>query len=187
MGSTITNPFISTMVRLKHRYILFDILYPPVSEPRTGTQRAKFSTFCDNPKDTLLALHAPSPASINPKTIVNILKNAVHEHFGEISAGGVGQSIIVKYFSNKTSTGIIRCSRQDFQQVMAAIALVTKLDNYDAVMRCVHVSGTIKKCEQYSIRRNKQLIIDLGRDKEMESGLNEFVAMFKKDEGEDDD
>lgn len=175
------------MVRLKHRYILFDILYPPVSIPRTGTQKEKFRDFCESPKDTLLALHASSPASINSKTIANILKNVVHDHFGEISAGGVGLLIIVKYFSNKTSTGIIRCNRQDFEQVMAAIALVTKVDAYDVVMRCVHVSGTIKKCEQFSIRRNKQLIIDLGRDKEMESGLNEFVAMFKKDEVDEDE
>ncbi|KAK8439216.1 RNA-binding protein pop5 [Candidozyma auris] len=174
------------MVRLKHRYILFDILYPPVSDPRTGTQREKFSTFCNNPKDTLLTLHAPSPASINSKSIANILRNAVAEHYGEIAAGGVGNSIIVKYFSNKTSTGIIRCSRQDFQQVMAAIALVTKVDNYDALMRCVHVSGTIRKCEQFSIRRNKSLIIQLGRDNEMVNGLNEFVEMFK-DSGKDSD
>lgn len=176
------------MVRLKHRYILFDILYPPVSIPRNGTQKKKFSTFCEDPKETLLSLHASSPTSINSKVIVNILRNAVQEHFGELSAGGVGLSIIVKYFSNKTSTGIIRCNRQDFQKVMAAIALVTKVDNYDAVMRCVHVSGTIKKCEQFSIRRNKELIIQLGMNEEMKSGLDELVAMFKNDgeEAEED-
>lgn len=166
------------MVRLKHRYILFEILYPPPSDPRTGPQREKFVAFSNSPKETLLSLHEASPTSISQKSIASLLKRVVEDHFGELGSGTVGLLIIVKYFSSKTSTGIIRCSRQNFQQVMAAIALVTKVDNYDAVMRCVHVSGTIKKCEQFSVRRNKKLIIQLGQDKTMEKNLDELISFF---------
>lgn len=176
------------MVRLKHRYILFDILYPPVAHPTTSLQREKCARFSQSPKDCLLSLHSTSPASINPRTIVNLLRDVIEDHFGDLAAGTIGLLIIVKYFSNKTSTGIIRCNRQNFHQVMAALALVTKLDSYDVVMRCVHVSGTIRKCEQFSIQNNKKLIAEMGQDKNAREGLDEFISMFSNDndeEGED--
>ena len=172
------------MVRLKHRYILFDILYPPPSDPRTGSQREKFLTFSDSPKQTLLSLHQVSPLSISARSISSLLKKVIETHYGELGSGTVGLLIIVKYFSNKTSTGIIRCSRLNFQQVVAALALVTKVDNYDAVMRCVHVSATIRKCEEYSIKRNRELIVKLGQDKTMQNDLQDFIAMFSNDREE---
>lgn len=175
------------MVRLKHRYILFDILYPPTSDPRTGTQREKFENFSSSPKASLLSLHGTSPSSINLRSIANLIKSAIEDHFGDFGGGTVGLLIIVKYFSNKTSTGIIRCSRNNFHQVMAALALVTKVDNFDVVMRCVHVSGTIRKCEQFSIRRNQQLIIDMGQEKSMQSKMDELTAMFQDDQGHSDE
>ena len=55
-------------------------------------------------------------------------------------------------------------------------------------MRCVHVSGTIRKCEQFSIQNNKKLIAEMGQDKNAREGLDEFISMFSNDndeEGED--
>lgn len=175
------------MVRLKHRYILFDVLYPPTSDPRTGQQREKFANFSKSPKDCLLSLHGTSASSINARSIASLLKDVIEDHFGDFGGGTVGLLIIVKYFSNKTSTGIIRCSRTNFHQVMAALALVTKLDNYDVVMRCVHVSGTIRKCEEFSIKRNRQLIVDLGQEKSMQSSMDELILMFGDDQGPSDE
>lgn len=175
------------MVRLKHRYILFDILYPPPSAPRTGLEREKFLNFSTSSKDCLLSLHETSPSTINLRSIASQLKKVIEDHFGDFGGGTVGLLIIVKYFSNKTSTGIIRCSRNNFHQVMAALALVTKLGNSEVVMRCVHVSGTIKKCEHFSIRRNQQLIIDMGQEKSMQSKMDELTAMFGDDKDKFDE
>lgn len=175
------------MVRLKHRYILFDVVYPPVSDPRTSGQREKMATFSKSPKQALLNMHGQSPASVNSKSIAMMLRRAVDDHFGAIIGAGCGQLIIVKYFSNKTSTGIIRCNRGNFQYIMAAMAMITKVDNYNAIMRCVHVSGTIKKCEKFSIRRNRQLIIEMGQDKEMKSNFDELLQMFSNDGDEEEE
>lgn len=175
------------MVRLKHRYILFDILYPPSSDPRTTLQRQKFADFSNSPKETLLALHQVSPAAINSRSLASLLKRVVEDHFGDFGAGTVGLLIIVKYFSNRTSTGIVRCSRSNFDKVVAAFALVTRVDNVDVVMRCVHVSGTIKKCEQYSIRRNRQLIIDMGEEELKRGDLDELVSMFGSGQDKSED
>lgn len=167
------------MVRLKNRYLLFDIVYPPVGDPRTGNQKQKHNAFSESPKEALLQMHEPSPAAINARSIASMLRRVVEEHFGQIAGGSVALLISVKYFSNKTSTGIIRCSRDNFHQVMAAVALVTKVDNYNAVMRCIHSSGTIRKCEQFSIRRNKQMIVEMGQDQKMKSNFDELLLMFQ--------
>ena len=177
----------TTMVRLKHRYILFEILYPPPSQPSTREQKAKFAEFSNSPKEALLHLHAPSPSSVSLRSILSLLKRVISDHYGEHGAGTIGSLIIVKYFSNKTSTGIIRCSRNNFQLVVAALGLIDKIDNQKVVMRSVHVSGTIRKCEDFSIRRAKTLMAYLGKDDELERGLDEFISMFKTGNGEDDE
>ncbi|RKP29652.1 hypothetical protein METBISCDRAFT_18127 [Metschnikowia bicuspidata] len=160
------------MVRLKHRYILFDIVYPPSGNPQSGEQRRKFAAFSRSPKDCLLQLHSASPSSVSARNIVLLLKRVVEDHFGESAAGTVGLLITVKYFSNKTSTGIVRCSRTDFEKLVAAMALVNKIENLDVVMRCVHVSGTIRKCEEFSILRNRQLMMDMGKGEDTDTLKN---------------
>ncbi|WPK24897.1 hypothetical protein PUMCH_002196 [Australozyma saopauloensis] len=177
------------MVRLKHRYILFDILYPPVKNPSTGEQKRKSAAFNKSPRDCLLQLHTQTPATVNGRVIVSLLKTVIEDHFGELASGTVALLIIVKYFSNRTSTGIIRCNRTEFQKVVAALALVTKLEGYEVVMRCVHVSGTIRKCEDFSIRRNRELMNEIGKGDDEEL-LNELMQLFGKhddaDEGDDE-
>lgn len=173
------------MVRLKHRYILFDVVYPPSSNPQTSDQRRKFVSFSRSPKDCLLQLHAPSPPSITGRNIVSLLKRVIEDHFGELASGTIGLLIIVKYFSNRTSTGIIRCNRTDFQKVIAALALVNKIETADVVMRCVHASGTIKKCEQFSIMRSRQLMIEMGTE-DNDDTLKDFISQFGRGDNEEE-
>lgn len=144
------------MVRLKHRYILFDVLYPPSKDPQTKSQHLLFESFSGAPTQ----LQASSPALVSDKAISRVLKRVVEDHYGEVG-GAVALLILVKYFSNRTLSGIVRCSRTDFKKVVAALALVTRVDSYNVVMRSVHVSGTIKKCEQAAIRRNRATIAEL--------------------------
>lgn len=165
------------MVRLKHRYVLFEILYPPQSNASKVEQRRKSSLFSQSPKECLLQLHSPSPISVTGRSIASLLKKVIEDHFGELASGTIALLLIVKYFSNKTSTGIVRCSRTDFEKVVAAFALVNKIENLDVVMRCVHVSGTIRKCEEFSIRRNKQLMIDMGKSVS-DGALDELMSQF---------
>ena len=64
----------------------------------------------------------------------------------------------LKYFSNKTSTGIIRCGRGQFEMIVAAMSLCNWVERERVVFNCVHVSGTIKKCEEFGVRRSRELM-----------------------------
>lgn len=145
------------MVRIKHRYLLFDILYPPTSDSKI-TPRDEFSTFSKSELNALIQLHQTSPAKINPRTILSTIRKALQDNYGDTGSGKAGGNLIVKYFSNKTSTGILRCDREQSDLIVAALSLITKIELNFVIFRCLHVSGTIKKCEEYSIDKTRQLI-----------------------------
>lgn len=170
------------MVRLKQRYILFDILYPPSYNTEEKEDLEDLLNFSKSPQNSLLTLHRTSPSKINQKSLTQEIRNVIQDHYGEVGAGTAGMLFTIKYFSNKTSTGIIRCSRLSFQIVVGALTLMNKLSGKDVIIRCIHVSGTIKKCEEYSIKKNRELMTILKKGTQR-SGLDSIISNF---ENEDD-
>lgn len=142
------------MVRLKTRYILFEILYP-----------CDYSTIEDSGStnalntNILLRHHRISPPQISSKAIAQELRRSLQVNFGDYGLGKAGSLLQIKYFSNRTSTGIIRCHREDSDLVIMALSLTSKIGETNSVIiNPVKVSGTIKKVEQYTIRRTKRLL-----------------------------
>lgn len=161
------------MVRLKQRYILFEVLYPPAVNSNSLTEKQVLS-FSLSSQNALLALHQSSPMTLNPKTLTNALRRSLKVHYGEFGAGTCGMQLSVKYFSNKTSNGIIRCGRAASRMVVAALALIDRIENILLIIRCTRVSGTIKKCETYSIKSSRALINMLTKN-----CLDQELARFK--------
>ncbi|CAH6723277.1 ribonuclease P/MRP protein subunit Pop5p [[Candida] jaroonii] len=138
------------MVRLKQRYILFEVLYPP-------TDGEDFQTYSESPTKALLSLHQESPPQFTPKTITNTIKSSIQELYGDYGSSFAVQ-LNMKYFNNKTSTGILRCTKTNFHFVTATLPLITTIEGRKVIVNCIHVSGTIKKCEDYAIKRNLQFM-----------------------------
>jgi len=68
---------------------------------------------------------------------------------------------IVNYYSPSTSTAIIRCPRDHYEMVWAALTYITHLPkplDTPVVIRVVRVSGTIKKAEEEVIRQSQHII-----------------------------
>ncbi|CUM67933.1 uncharacterized protein PRCAT00005646001 [Priceomyces carsonii] len=159
------------MVRLKQRYILFDILhFPSLERPN---QRDDFLNFSTSETNAILSLHQSSPNTINPKLLTKLIRSVIQEHFGDNGAGKAGMQMTIKYFSNTTSTGIIRCSRSSFHIVRAALSLINMIENDEIMVRCLHVSGTIKKCEERCISRNEKLMSLLSKSDYADASLLE--------------
>lgn len=66
----------------------------------------------------------------------------------------------VNYYSPSTSTAIIRCPRDHYEMVWAALTYITKLPRLDipVVCRVLRVSGTIRKAEEEVIRRSQKIV-----------------------------
>lgn len=78
------------MVRLKHRYLLVNIVYPP-----TGTDGAKplsqqEGAASDAETQFHLQVHRPTPDAFTPKLLAQMIKTTVGEMFGDWGMGRLG-------------------------------------------------------------------------------------------------
>ncbi|RAR09663.1 ribonuclease p mrp protein subunit [Stemphylium lycopersici] len=137
------------MVRVKNRYLVVNFLYPEPA-PKSKTQLPD-----------LVQIHAPTPDALKQGFIVRMIRDGVEELFGDYGAGMVSSGLKVNYYSPSTSTAIIRCPRDHYEMVWAALTYTTRLPrplDTPVVIRVVRVSGTIKKAEEEVIRRSQQIV-----------------------------
>ena len=150
------------MVRIKHRYLLLNILFP-------GDSPATFPASFRSAKPSPLALPSPTPPHFSAASLVNLIRESVAEHFGDYGVG-VTAGLKVIYFSPATSTAIVRCPRASYRFVWAGLTYVGSLpgarrgaggsaQNAGCVIRVVRVSGTIRKAEEEAVRRARMEIV----------------------------
>jgi ribonuclease P/MRP protein subunit POP5 len=67
------------MVRLKHRYLLINILYP---SKVTQSARPEQDAVLD-----LLQFHAPSPLRLDQRALARLIQDSISELFGDYGTG----------------------------------------------------------------------------------------------------
>lgn len=163
------------MVRIKHRYLLVQILYP-VSKTTANVALP----------DSLL-FNAPSASHITSSTLLILLRTQISILFGDYGSGVLASGLSIKYFSNATSTIIVRCPRAHFRLAWAALTFVTELpaarkggaDGERCVFRVIRVSGTIRKVEEAAVRRARRMISVV---QEGNGGAGSLQAVFGTEE-----
>ncbi|EXJ84339.1 hypothetical protein A1O3_05006 [Capronia epimyces CBS 606.96] len=111
------------MVRLKHRYLLFNILYPTPTPTTTST--ANFNT---NTTDASYLLFArPSPTHLTAQLLLHTLRSTISQVFGEHGLGTTQAGLKVVYFSPSTSTCILRVTRPYFRLVWASLTYMDSI------------------------------------------------------------
>ncbi|GAM85878.1 hypothetical protein ANO11243_038880 [Dothideomycetidae sp. 11243] len=135
------------MVRLKHRYLLLQILYPDSPQSLPGS----------------LVFHSPSSDTLTAASLAKTIRESVVELFGDYGAGMTSFSLVVKYLSTPTSTAIVRVTRAHYRLVWAACSSLTHIPDrgrqgMECVIRVVRVSGSIRKAELEAVRRAKEAI-----------------------------
>ncbi|KAI4636531.1 hypothetical protein J4E83_001486 [Alternaria metachromatica] len=137
------------MVRVKNRYLVVNFLYP---EPP-----AKSKTQLPD----VIQIHSPTPDALKQGVIVRMIRDGVEDLFGDYGSGMVSSGLKVNYYSPSTSTAIIRCPRDHYEMVWAALTYITHLPkplDTPVVIRVIRVSGTIKKAEEEVIRQSQHII-----------------------------
>ncbi|KAF2721530.1 hypothetical protein K431DRAFT_206595, partial [Polychaeton citri CBS 116435] len=141
------------MVRLKHRYLLVNILYPEDTSNNPYKRASASNDTGDLP--WTVVFHRPSADNAS-KVFLRMIRDAIGEVFGDYGSGMTAGSLKLIYFSPATSTAIIRAPRAHFRLLWAALSLITRLPhpvNEPCVLQVVRVSGTIRKIEEEAIRR----------------------------------
>ncbi|EXJ75007.1 uncharacterized protein A1O5_01703 [Cladophialophora psammophila CBS 110553] len=127
------------MVRIKHRYLLFNILYPFPSTPEPSTSSATSapppplaSTLTTKdaappPPPPYILFLRPSPSHLTPALLVTHLRSQIQTLFGDHGVSVTQSSLRLVYFSPATSTGILRVPRAHFRLVWASLTFLTSI------------------------------------------------------------
>ncbi|THZ28774.1 hypothetical protein D6C91_01788 [Aureobasidium pullulans] len=135
------------MVRLKHRYLLLNILYPDAETP------TKPSTDAELPH--VISFRRPSSDKLNAQLLARIIRDGVAELFGDYGSGMIAASLVALSF----------------------VTRLPKPIDQNCVIQVVRVSGTIRKAEEEAIRRAKAAIIRAtARDKGAEFILDKMLG-----------
>lgn len=164
------------MVRLKTRYIIFQLRYPDQKDcGNTSVSEDR------EPFDILIE----SSATLSPKLLISTLRLSLSRNFGDDALSDSLTTFSIKYFSNKTSTGILRVHRDSVDKVLAAMFFVQTLEGRNVIWDSVGVCGSIKKCERLAINRNKELI---KRVKKIDNrNIDYLLESFETDNNNDDE
>ncbi|KAL4977629.1 Rpp14/Pop5 family-domain-containing protein [Aspergillus desertorum] len=174
------------MVRLKHRYLLVEILYP---DPASSPSLSSATSLRNHSQQSQLRFRAPTSDALTPSLLAKMVRDEVALMFGDWGIGrlgGVGAGgISVKYLSPATSTAIIRCPRASYRLVWTALTYISRVPDISGasggkykrldlanlsrpcVFRVVRVSGTIKKAEEEAVRRARREIVRLSGEEEV--------------------
>lgn len=175
------------MVRLKTRYILFEVILSPhlinVDENEDQINTVHFTKH-----NILLSHHRPCPKEISNKTLLQEIRHSLQLNFGDYGLGKVGSLLQLKYFSNNTGTGILRCHREDVDTLVTALTLINRIGEVsNVIINPVKVSGTIKKIEQHSMRRSSKLISLLNKSRKQQELKVSLIDDFDKVEEDIDE
>ncbi|KAM5348414.1 hypothetical protein ACJ41O_008238 [Fusarium nematophilum] len=139
------------MVRIKERYLLVNIVYPP--DPAKAP-KANLPDF--------VVHHQPTVEKLTPQLLLRGIRAEISSLFGDYGSGALGGGLSVKYLSLATSTFILKCSRAHYQMLWSALTFMDHVpvkDGRPCIFRVVRVSGTIRKAEEEAIRQAKKLIL----------------------------
>ena len=188
------------MVRIKNRYLLFNILYPSTTPPdiHLSTKTAACLTFL-----------RPSPPHLTTGLLVSLIRQEIQVLFGDHGLSTTQSALRIVYFSPTTSTGILRVPRAYFRIVWAALSFLSMIpgerggatgrggggagqqrrrgEEVPCVVRVVRVSGTIRKSEEELLRRARREIVRAkveGKGGEDEADADDVVlAKFAGEKG----
>ena len=110
------------MVRVKRRYILFELVFG-----------------C---KDDSVNFDR----SINERHIIQAVRDAVQQLYGDYGLGVISQSLVLKRFNKQTKIGILSCYRHSYRNLFNALLIIQDVLKVKCIFRTHHLSGTIRGC-----------------------------------------
>lgn len=107
--------------------------------------------------------------SLSSSSIYRDLRHSLLLNYGEYGYGISSGSLQVKYCNSRTGLLLIRCSRDDWQLVRQAVAMLRELSGVDSkervsvVSNIVHVSGTIRRSQRVAVEWSRRVLLEQWR------------------------
>ncbi|KAI0230968.1 Ribonuclease P/MRP protein subunit POP5 [Lamellibrachia satsuma] len=132
------------MVRFKHRYLLCEIV-------QGGSGKCTFP--------------------ITERQLYHNVRDVVSHAHGDYGLALVQAYLRVKYVNAQTHVVLIRVGRRAYHLVLSAMAMVKQIGQLQGFYRTLHVGGTIRSCQKFLAKYNKEQLNVLAKNSSPESYL----------------
>ena len=100
-------------------------------------------------KKRYLAFEVISKEKIdNPRVVSDAILNCSLEFIGKLGAAKAGIMFLSNKWNAGSQRGIIKVGHKHVDQIKAALALATKIDDKQVIIRSLGVSGVLNKVER---------------------------------------
>ena len=173
--SVATAAVAAAVMRFKNRYYLVELLWESVQGGGGSAASASAASIAASSTgaSAASAVSAGGPASnrvvdvsLQSYSLQSALREAFGQLFGEFVLGRVNQSLQVRYLNTLTNTAIIRVARADHRALALALLFLKELKGKAILIKTIHVSGTIRKCQIAAIKMQKQSMEQLRKQLE---------------------
>ncbi|CAG8437107.1 2275_t:CDS:2 [Funneliformis mosseae] len=134
------------MVRLKNRWLLFEIVFEDTLQRSTSTKNVE---------------------TLSSKDVYSAIKDSIKTNFGDYGVGCVAASLNVKYFSPFTNIGVLRVSRDHYHIAWGAMTFISQIKTKNCLLRVLYLGATIKQCQLSAIDYDRDQILLLKRQAEL--------------------
>lgn len=149
------------MVRVKRRYILFEIM--------PSDQR--FERQID--------------LKLSERDIIFAFRQTILMIYGDLGLGSVLKSLHIKKFSSATRIGIVSVQRGQHTLLTSSVAFIKKIKDLNCSIRIVRLSGTIRGCLRFLRVYYKRQINQFGRNlKAIKEGVEDLELSLGKEKEE---
>ncbi|KAI9006548.1 hypothetical protein CLU79DRAFT_780290 [Phycomyces nitens] len=123
------------MVRVKSRWLLFEIVDVPVI------------------KDSKVVF-PHRPFNVSEEHLTRAVREAITVHHGDFGSG-MAWNTSVKWFNPTTRTGIMRVGREYADLVIGSLFFVKQIHSIPASFSIIHSSGTLISAQKEAIERDR--------------------------------
>ncbi|KAK5206497.1 RNA-binding protein pop5 [Exophiala xenobiotica] len=155
------------MVRIKQRYILFNVLYP-------GTTTPPPQPSSQTPTPSYVLFSRPSPPHLNGRLLLSTIRSTIQSLFGDHGMSVVQSSLRIMYFSPSTSTVILRVPRAHFRLVWASLTFMDTVPGPQRNSAPVQCVIRVTRARRDIVRAKRQ-----GREDEDETMLQGLLDKNK--------
>ena len=120
------------MVRFKNRYLVIEILW----------EDKKYDPGVKN------------------KEIYDAIRESIASNFGDWGTGVLLNSLSVKYWNPATNIGIVRCQRDEFRVLWAAITFISYVRGRKVRIKVVYTAGTVRSCQKQVVRGIRMWVLE---------------------------
>ena len=107
------------MVRLKHRYVVAQLLL----DPSLG-----------------------EPEELSGRDVISAVREQLQLLYGDMGAGEFGGNTLLKFYDANTQMFVVRTAREAEHQVRLALSTVTQIKQNSLVVRSLGVAGSSRTC-----------------------------------------